>query len=363
MTGGVTTEIRDGQPVVVKRATTLDDIARLEHEASMLRAADHPGVIPLVALERDGAQAMLVTAVAGRRTLRDGGDAGLLAALAETIADLHDLGVVHGRIEPSHVIVAADGRPVLCGLAEGGRVADGADPAVDVRALGQLLLDLLETTNDRGLAQRLRPIGERAAAEGPASPSARSVAASLQQLDARPGHDRIEGLRQRLPAGPSRRPLQFAAAGATVIAVIAVALVTFVGGSDGEAEVAAAATTSTTPAPTTTSTVTRPTLVWPPPPADPVIVEADGARYEVGRPGDEVVLGDWDCDGTSTPALLRPSTGDVFVFADWADAGRDITVEATTQLPGASAITAEDDDGDGCHHLVVLTPAGPEVVR
>ena len=33
--------------------------------------------------------------------------------------------------------------------------------------------------------------------------------------------------------------------------------------------------------------------------------------FRVGEPGDRVVLGDWDCDGTASPALYRPDTGEV----------------------------------------------------
>lgn len=51
------------------------------------------------------------------------------------------------------------------------------------------------------------------------------------------------------------------------------------------------------------------------------VAEVEGRRFELGRPGDALVVGDWDCDGTATPALYRPSTGEVFLFARWADPG------------------------------------------
>jgi hypothetical protein len=43
------------------------------------------------------------------------------------------------------------------------------------------------------------------------------------------------------------------------------------------------------------------------------------APSDVGEPGDQVALGDWDCDGSAS-AALRPPTGDVFVFL-WAESG------------------------------------------
>ena len=42
--------------------------------------------------------------------------AGLGAAVATTIADLHALGFCHGGIEASHVLLDEAGRPVLCSL-------------------------------------------------------------------------------------------------------------------------------------------------------------------------------------------------------------------------------------------------------
>jgi hypothetical protein len=46
-----------------------------------------------------------------------------------------------------------------------------------------------------------------------------------------------------------------------------------------------------------------------------------GRRWRLGQAGDDAVLGDWDCDGRATPALYRPSTGEVFLFDGFAAAG------------------------------------------
>jgi hypothetical protein len=48
------------------------------------------------------------------------------------------------------------------------------------------------------------------------------------------------------------------------------------------------------------------------------VVEAAGQRWALGEPGDTVAVGDWDCDGLATPAVYRPSSGEVFVFSRWA---------------------------------------------
>ena len=41
-------------------------------------------------------------------------------------------------------------------------------------------------------------------------------------------------------------------------------------------------------------------------------------RFRLGQPADQLLLGDWDCDGTDTVALYRPATGQVFHFSSWA---------------------------------------------
>ena len=45
-------------------------------------------------------------------------------------------------------------------------------------------------------------------------------------------------------------------------------------------------------------------------------VSAGGTRYPVGAAGDQVAVGDWDCDGIATVALVQP-TGRVYLFEAW----------------------------------------------
>ncbi|PZS20957.1 MAG: hypothetical protein DLM54_05145 [Acidimicrobiales bacterium] len=51
------------------------------------------------------------------------------------------------------------------------------------------------------------------------------------------------------------------------------------------------------------------------------------ARFALGQPGDDPLLGDWDCSGRATPALYRPSTGEVFYFGGWAPTGKPLPSE------------------------------------
>lgn len=113
---------------------------RVEAEAAALGAARHPGVVELVDVV-DGA--LRTTLLAGARPLAEAGPltademAGVMASVAGVLADLHDRGVVHGGIDAGHVLVTADGRPVLCSLGRGGT------PAGDVAALGATVASLL----------------------------------------------------------------------------------------------------------------------------------------------------------------------------------------------------------------------------
>ena len=86
-------------------------------------------------------------------------------------------------------------------------------------------------------------------------------------------------------------------------------------------------------------------------------VDAGISRWSLGEPGDQVVLGDWDCDGEASAALLRPGSGEVFVFAAWAEVGEDLTVEATDRVDGAVGIRSQPD-GPGCDELVVDLDSG-----
>ena len=84
-------------------------------------------------------------------------------------------------------------------------------------------------------------------------------------------------------------------------------------------------------------------------------VVVDGARYDVGAPGDAVAVADWDCDGSDTPAVVRPSTGDVFVFDAWATAEAPMPGRLLDRVPGAIAPATPDGT---CDVVPVVDVAG-----
>jgi len=90
-------------------------------------------------------------------------------------------------------------------------------------------------------------------------------------------------------------------------------------------------------------------------------IEAGDRRWTVGQTGDRVAVGDWSCAGRATLALLRPVTGEVFVFTDWAGAGRDLVAEVTGRVEGGFAIRAADVGG-GCPQVAVERTGGAPVI-
>lgn len=446
----------DGRVVARKTVRGEPGEQRLRHEAEMLERARHPGVVELVGLDEGDDELVLVTIVAGDRPLSLARRpplpqaAGLTASIAATLCDLHGLGVVHGRLDASHVVLGPGGRPVLCGFAEAGLVTDldGPQPADDVDALGRLLKHLvepdteLEPIPERRLPWRrsagprwtgyqrraLMTLADQATAPDPRHrPSARALAAALvaafpeatvAPIDAGPepveprGESGPTGLAADPPAvdadphadelGEVRpRPL-VVAVGAGLAGLLGLAAI--VGGvgalrtgprpevalEPAGADAAGAPTsvvdpptstpsTSAPPAPasTTTSTTTPPAGPAGCPAPDGPVADVDGdgcaravtvegttvatedGRFQVGEEGDLVVVGDWDCDGSATPVLVRPSSGDVFVFDRWATT-EPLTVEATRSVGEVTEARAQRQQG--CDRLLVTGDGGERPV-
>lgn len=198
MTQDTEIELQTGTagPELRKRARTDRGRERIAREVARLTAANHPGVVPL--LRHD--EGSLTLGWAGGQTLEThtpdlAGAAALLASLASTVADLHGLGIVHGRIEASHVVIDPEGRPRLGGLRGLDDDEHPALPTDDVAALGALLERLvgpgseLEPIPERRWARRrwlgyqrrsLQTLADQATDPDPARrPTARELAASV----------------------------------------------------------------------------------------------------------------------------------------------------------------------------------------
>lgn len=365
----------EGRVVATKRATDPAGAIRLQHEAEVLGAATHPGVVEVLAFEA-GPPATLTTVHAGTRTLERtlgttvNDAARLLASLATTIADLHDLGLSHGDIDPSHVIIDASGRPVLCGFSEGSLVAGPSERAVDVIALGGLIEDLagrgragstlavhhhrLRAEPDGGCREALLSIADRIALASTEHPcSARSVARSLTTL-----------------ADGTSSPPRTGARRSAVAALVGAAFVVLVGGRallggatsrHGDEHSAEARHRSTTEAsrrcastPTTGVDLDGDAC------SDALVVEGatvrtSAGRFVLGDDDDQVLVGDWDCDGMPTAALLRRPEGEVYVFSRWSTS-RDVTASAAVVDESLAALRASGRRG--CPLLLAMDQDG-----
>lgn len=128
------------RPAVIKEARSGPAVERIRHESVVLQAAQHPGVVTFIACHQDDDSIELRTRFCGSRTLASTAQlpveriAGIMAALATTVADLHELGLAHGRITADHVLISSTGRPVLCGFAEAHLGADSQSAKLRCRA-------------------------------------------------------------------------------------------------------------------------------------------------------------------------------------------------------------------------------------
>lgn len=446
----VTVALDPEGPVAIKTATGATDVARLRLEAERLERAAHPGLVAVVAApgpgtgephddEPDGGTdhetrdeagggpgVVLRTRFAGDPVSHWTGSvervAGLGAAVAATLADLHGIGVVHGRVDATHILVGDDARPRLCGLSHSGE----AEPHDDVAALGRVLGDVLGRAGaeprptrpwfgrssaahrralEQVIARALDPVpsrrpsarllassilaavpGAELPAGGPPSPApeAAYVPPDEELLDLVFSHELTDDERwaqafgngppepaagvdaEPTPAPDDRSPRARLAAGSGAVAFAAIAAgVVFVGGwgwrGSGERPDAVHATTPGGRADCTAVAAPAADVDGDGCPEALVVgggtISAGPVSWTLGQPGDLIAVGDWACDGGPAPAVLRPSTGDVFVFPGWAAEGHPVTVEARDRLPGAVAIRSEPGD-DGCDDLVVDLGSG-----
>jgi tRNA A-37 threonylcarbamoyl transferase component Bud32 len=350
---------------VSKRAGTLGERQALAREASNLRAVAHPGVVRLIQAEGGDPPDALVLA------LVDGGNlaeiaaqpvevvAGIGAALATTVADLHDIGFVHGAICPEHVLIDDQGRPVLCSFGQAGKWHAGGDlvasPSEDVAALGRLLLSLLPSGADR----RIRSVLNSAAGRGRRGPGrrrdARRLAAQLvrsvpgARLPGQAAHPDVPAV----PAGPARgvrhlaRPRAWVAAGAAVAA-------TALGLSATLAWPPARSHPPGPPAAPSTSVPCPPVDLGCGPLAAPRgVMDLPQGRYRLSSRSPVVtVVGRWDCSSGGLPASIDLASGDLWVFDAWPATGTERTGHLLLRVAHASGLWVRPMTS-GCDELEV----------
>ena len=367
---------------VRKRAEDSAEVARLGREAVVLAAARHPGVVQLLGWEGTTLRLQLVDGVA----LTSAVAAGPAVAVATTLADLHEIGIVHGAITAEHILVDRHGDLILCGFgrARTGVPPGGPETAADVAALAAVLAARTEDGAQRAVLARAAAPGRRRpptarqlaqllasppAAGGP-KPSPRRRPPSARRLAPRPtapppAASPKRSTRRRPPsagqsaprpaapptaAGPKPPPRRrkIRAPGGRIVAV-ALALAAAAGA--GAVALAAQHHRAGAPCPAADRGC-RPL----PHPGGALSIEQDGRRYRVGQPDDVVVLGRWNC-GAVRAALLQPGSGTIWVFDQWAPG----TARLVTHVPGAASLRV-DPGPNGCDHLQVIGPRGAAAV-
>jgi hypothetical protein len=312
--------------VVTKTAEIPAEASRLRREAVVLNEARHPGVVELIG-HKDGV--LRLRHVAGgclARRLVDGSRrwtatdiTALGAEVATTVADLHDLGIIHGQLTAGHVLITPGRRPILCSL---GHRADG--PEDDVAALGRLLRELQTTAPasdrpgsgdalDQSIASATHPDPRR-------RPTARGLARTLASSLTESGPPRRSA---------ATRPVRLGLAplGAAGIAVVLLAGASWLR------------------------------------PASPGRTRAGFAtsagRFLVSEPGDPVAAGRWTC-GPALPALLRPPTGEVWIWDGWPRGRQALIGRLASRVAGATSLRAVTAS-PGCDTLVITRRTGPPV--
>ncbi|MFE7508789.1 hypothetical protein [Promicromonospora sp. NPDC057488] len=170
-----------------------------------LATLDHPHLVPLIAISPNGPDNLdvrlsrtgavdLPTAVGSRGPLTAAEGAGITVAVAQALAALHSVGLVHGGVRPTDVLLRSDGSAVLRPRVT---LPEHSDDPVDVTSLATLVESVLGFPGpslDSKADQALRSVLARARAEDPRDRPEPGTLAAL-------ANDAVRPVPVRLPDG------------------------------------------------------------------------------------------------------------------------------------------------------------------
>lgn len=273
--------------------------------------------------------------IAMRGTLQESESLVVVDAIAAALTQLHGSGLVHLDVKPANILLSGTGEPILgdtqqVSSADGRAIARGtppftvpgmmATPATDWVALGRTTTTITTSSPSAPLAllpARLRDVvaimldghDPRPLLEQLQIDSTIEIAANNTPI---PRQDRPTiRFGPQPPAPGKRRPKLRAALPLGVVAAMVLAIL-YAGFS------------SRTPLPQP-----PPEVTWSRSRGELTVWTTDGpVRFALGQPGDDVAFADWNCDGTTTPAVIR---GDqAFVFTSWPGDGPAVSTQRAT---------------------------------
>lgn len=352
----VMVEIDAARGVVRKVAEGPVDERRLAAEASTLRAAAHPGVVQILPAAAAGEPGVLELrmvrgpTIAERSPLDFPDMAWVGAALATTVADLHDIGIVHRAIDPEHVLIDQSNRPVLCGFGSARRANGTIDFArerrADVAALARTLIRCSRDLPGGRVSSALRAAAEerqRARWRG-AAVDARALARTLAAAASSGSAQGAGSARARRCT--RRRPVLLVALFALAATLALYASVQLKGARGVHSDAGATAIEAGAAA-----------RACPPgdggcvPVPDPGGV-VDGGYRILGASG-AIVLGRWTCTAGSTPAILDRASGTVWVFDSWPAIGQQVTARLVGTVADASSLRVVPGRTRPCDRIAV----------
>lgn len=194
---------------LVRVAVPTDAAARalLVRRLDTLATLDHPHLVPLIAISPNGPDNLdvrlsrtgvvdLPTAVGSRGPLTPAEGAGITVAIAQALAALHSVGLVHGGVRATDVLLRSDGSALLRPRVT---LPDHSDDPVDVTSLATLVESVLGfpgPSPSSAADEALRAVLARARAEDPRDRPEPGTLAAL-------AHDAVTPEPVRLPEGSS----------------------------------------------------------------------------------------------------------------------------------------------------------------
>jgi hypothetical protein len=370
-----------GRSVVLKVLPVGRDLHELMALVVGQATLSHPGLLtPIEVVDVPGGLVIVSELISGGSLASELVRRGTLPAMqvskgaalvADALAALHAARQAHGDVKPANILLRPGGRPVLTDtgirswMTDAGvgwpvlsgtagyiapELADGGRPgaASDVYSLGALCWEAL--TGGPPTARSVRcpdvagPLGDALGAALDHLPANRPTAAELSRelrsvLNVLP----VPLTRHRAPplavvkarsTSRRRRSRRLCGTLATLCVTLLLAglIVRTVGGGDRSAR-------RVRTSPVRSCVTDRPAA-----PVETLVADALGTaclrmswadgtltiggspsrRFVLGQSGDELLIGDWGCQGASTPAVYRPVTGQVFEWDRWATSGQPV---------------------------------------